>query len=198
MKYRLAFFSRIFYALIFSLFYNSIHAQINLANDSTKIKDSTIVKNDRPRNAALLSTVIPGAGQIYNRKYWKTPLIYGGFSGLGFMIYRNNNEYQDYRNIYRSLIDTIIGNEIESPYSAEQLKVLKDGARRNRDFFIIIAVAWYAANIVDAIVDAHLYDFDVSDNLTLRVSPFFNYNTNMALGRSGMQSGLTLNFKLKK
>jgi hypothetical protein len=198
MKFRLAFFTRTFYALIFILFNNSILAQNTVIKDSTVTIDSTKLKNNRPRNAALLSTFIPGSGQIYNQKYWKTPLIYAGFSGLGFMIYRNNSEYQDYRNIYRTLIDTISGNEIESPYSAEQLKVLKDGARRNRDFFIIIAVAWYAANIIDAIVDAHLYDFDVSDNLSFRVSPFLNYNTNIAMGRQGIQSGLTLNFRLKK
>lgn len=202
MSFRSLVVKRIIYALFLCFAFSGIFAQTNtdqiLPKDSVKTTDTTKIKNTRPRNAAILSAVVPGAGQIYNHKYWKAPVIYAGFGGLGYMIYKNNTEYQNYRNIYRSLIDTVAGNEIETPYSSDQLRVLKEGSRRNRDFFIIIACAWYAANIVDAVVDAHLYDFDVSDDLSLNVSPYFNYNRNTAMGRTGFQSGVTLNFRLKK
>ncbi|MCC7050675.1 MAG: hypothetical protein IT239_02710 [Bacteroidia bacterium] len=175
------------------------NAQVPLPADSVKKTNDTVkVKNTRPRNAALLSAIIPGAGQVYNRKYWKPPIIYAGFAGMGYFIYKNNYEYQQYRTIYRTLIDTIKGNEIATSYTPDQLRLLKEGVRRNRDFFIIVSGLWYVINIVDAMVDAHLYDFDVSDNLSLHISPFVNYTTRQALAPySGLSGGVNFRFTLK-
>lgn len=170
----------------------------SLLNNSS---DTVKTKNNRPRNAAILSAILPGAGQVYNKKYWKVPLVYAGLGAFGYFIYKNHTEYSQYRQIYRSLVDTVRGNEIESPYSSEQLKILKEGARRNRDFFVIISCAWYAANIVDALVDAYLYDFDVSDNLSLKITPFINASECRASYQSSYQTsistGVTLKIKFK-
>jgi hypothetical protein len=126
-----------------------------------------------PVKATLLSLALPGAGQFYNKKYWKIPVIYGAFAGLGYLVKFNDDRFQTYRKAYVLRVDghTETVDEFVDRYSDADLKTLRDFYRRNRDLSYIFAGLVYVLNIVDAGVDAHLYYFDVSDDLSLRFDP---------------------------
>ncbi|MBN8702385.1 MAG: hypothetical protein J0M08_04940 [Bacteroidetes bacterium] len=164
------------------------------AQDTTKVK-----KNERtyiaPKKAAALSAALPGLGQIYNRKYWKLPIVYGAFAGLGYALYTTNNKYANYRDAYKARIDndpeTI--DEYEKIYSADNLKSLHEYYHRYRDLSVVGLVVVYVLNIVDASVDAHLARFDVSDNLSMRIQPTTIYTSYNQLPAPGFR--LTANFK---
>lgn len=138
-----------------------------------------------PRKATIYSAVLPGLGQIYNRKYWKVPIVYGGFAALGYFINFNNEEYVKYRQAYSDIIDddpntisytrlTVNPGFLEPDKISqftERLKSAKDYWRRNRDLVVIGTVVFYAVNIIDASVDAHFFNFDISDDLTFNWTP---------------------------
>ncbi|WP_146161479.1 DUF5683 domain-containing protein [Mangrovibacterium marinum] len=140
-----------------------------------------------PRKATIYSAVLPGLGQIYNKKYWKLPLIYGGFIAFGYAINWNNDHYVLYKQAYADIIDddpnsnsyeelVIEGNwnwnnASQVAQFTTRLKNAKDAARRNRDFMIILTAGFYALNIIDATVDAHFFNFDIGDDLTMQWTP---------------------------
>ncbi len=125
--------------------------------------------NHSPKKAALYSAVLPGLGQIYNKKYWKLPIVYTGYGVITYFITDNNKKYKEFKtNLIAETDDNLT---YDGPYSEIQLKQLMNGYRRNRDLFIIITVAWHALNIIDAHVDAHFINFDVSDDLTMNIRP---------------------------
>jgi len=151
--------------------------------DSIKTKKPAVEHS--PRKATIYSAVMPGLGQIYNRKYWKIPLVYGGFATLGYFINFNNDVYTTYKRAYSDIIDNdrftnSFLNLKVNPYlllpenSAEfttALRMQKDYWRRNRDLVVIGTVVFYALNIIDASVDAHFFGFDISDDLTINWIP---------------------------
>lgn len=133
----------------------------------------SLVRSHSPVKATVYSALLPGAGQVYNRKYWKVPVIYAAFAGLGYLAKWNDDRYDTYRTAYRYRID---GNpetidNFTDVYSDTDLKLLRDYYRRNRDLSLIFAGLVYVLNIVDASVDAHLFYFDVSDNLSMNITP---------------------------
>ena len=134
--------------------------------------DSLSLKHS-PSKAALLSAVLPGAGQVYNKKYWKVPVIYAGFATLGYFIKFNNDNYQDFKDAYIARVDgdESTTDEYVGIYSDQDLQRLKDFYRRNRDLSFVGITLLYVLNIVDASVDAHLFYFNVNDDLTLRWQP---------------------------
>jgi hypothetical protein len=151
--------------------------------DSVKTKKPVVVHS--PRRATIYSAVLPGLGQIYNRKYWKLPIVYGGFATLGYFINFNNNEYTKYRKAYSDIIDSDPNTKSYEKLAAypnyvklnrlsqlpENLRIDKDGTRRNRDLVVIGTAAFYALNIIDASVDANFFNFDISDDLTINWVP---------------------------
>lgn len=163
------------------------------AKDTIKTgKSATITpkKTERvhsPKKATIYSAVFPGLGQIYNRKYWKVPLVYIGLAGLIYSIDWNNDYYVQYRQAYIDISDNdptsnsfkdldIEGNwDFNDPSQLEQFKTrlenAKEQTRRYRDLCIIGTAAFYAINIIDASVDAHLFNFDISDDLTMNWMP---------------------------
>lgn len=143
------------------------------------------------RKATLLSTFLPGAGQIYNRKAWKVPIIYGGFVGLGLAIKFNHDYYKDFNNALLSRYDSDTTNvdEYAGKYSDDDLRNLSSDYRRNRDFMIVISTLVYVLNIIDAHVDAHLFSFDVDDNLGMQVQP--TLHTSPFIGKAP-QPGISL------
>lgn len=166
---------RIHLAVIFSAFlFSGICEAQRLRGDSIVPAPSDTLKPVRkgknPKTASLLSMVLPGAGQVYNGKYWKLPILYGGGFLLGYYIHLNNEQYQLCRTSY---LQVKAGEKdyFNGAYSADQLARLREYWRRNRDFLVIFGGLTYLLNIMDAAVDAHLSQFDVSDNLSMRVEP---------------------------
>ena len=125
------------------------------------------------RKATILSTILPGAGQVYNRKYWKVPLVYAALGATVYYINYNNKNYQQYNDALIRRYDSDNTNELFTEISNDNLRILSDGYRRIRDLSFAAATIVYVLNIIDAHVDAHLYTFNVSDDLTLKVEPAF-------------------------
>ena len=154
------FFLKIFLFIFCFFFINKVNAQ----DISKPIKS--------PKKAALLS-LIPGGGQVYNKKYWKVPIIYAGLIASAYYINDNNHQYKAYKKAYLIRIDNDPNttDEYVGQYSSNDLIVLIDFYRRNREISILCFVGVYILNIVDASVDAHLFDYDISENISLNVSP---------------------------
>ncbi len=144
-----------------------------------------------PRKATLLSAVLPGAGQIYNRKYWKAPIVWAGLGVSYGFIQRNTREYRRYKDAYIAVVDgdpTTI-DEFNGRISASQLLDVTNTYRKWRDLSYIAIGAVYVLNIVDASVDAHFVRFDVGRDLSLVVAPSLELTS---LGAPGLTLGLTL------
>lgn len=173
-----------------------------LVADSVFLKEGLEMdkKISKPNStkAVIYSAIVPGLGQIYNRKYWKLPLVYGGFMGFIYAITWNNQTYQDYYQAYTDIMEDARLYGLDENYSnfrdswkdylsrtnrenpenwvnnttfQDQLKRKKDYFRRYRDLSIILAVGFYFICMVDAYVDAELFNFDISQDLSMRVEP---------------------------
>lgn len=135
-------------------------SNITVAKEKIPIKKFRMKKS--PAVAVLLSAALPGAGQFYNESYWKIPVIGGLIGYFGYEYFRLNNLFKDYRDDYAS------SQTAENPNGNLRLKTLREFYRGQRDDFIWYFVIVYVVNLVDAYVDAHLFDFDVSDEKFLR------------------------------
>jgi hypothetical protein len=143
----------------------------------TESQDTVLLKSYAnrydPRKALLYAAVLPGFGQIYTKKYWKLPLVYGGMGFIGY----NINFYEKLYSKYKlQLFQVIDGNPNASIYSEDQLRNVVNRARRERDFMIILMGGVYLLQIVDAHVDAHLKEFDLNPNLQVKIEPTMSYN----------------------
>ena len=170
------------------------------------IEEETIVVSESepfnplsPAKAAFYSAVLPGLGQAYNKKYWKIPLVYAAL-GTGIYFYiNNNNEYNRYRDAYKSRLAGFKNDEFYLDSQGNQLitpRITDDGLRRGQKFYrrnkelsLLVTIGFYALNIIDANVDAHLLQYNVDENLSL--SPY--YKLNEFDTKSNL--GLTLNLK---
>jgi len=138
------------------------------------IRENKDKKEHSIARAAIYSAVLPGLGQAYNRKYWKIPIIYAGFGAIGYFVYDNTVNFKLYREayVYKANNETYpIDNPLVDRYNLTQLQTGMDYYRRNRDLSYIVGALWYVANILEAYVDAHFFDYDISEDLTLRISP---------------------------
>jgi hypothetical protein len=209
--------------------------QNNIAPDSLThavliAADSTLIpfmdfsdKSFKPNSAkARLWALIPGMGQVYNRKYWKLPIVYGFFMGCMYAVTWNSKNYQDYWGAYKSimhdseaynrLLQEAGGGEVEYAFSSEWtdfvsttdyksavtnvsyhnlFKSRKDFFRRNRDLSIILTAGVYLISIVDAYVDAELFDFDISPDLSMRVEPVISLPTRYSSRNIGINCSIT-------
>ena len=139
-----------------------------------ELPDSIREKEHSPTKATLMSTCLPGLGQVYNRKYWKVPVIYAGLGIMSYFIYTNADEYINFKCAYiESAQGTMNGSYsyLVQKYSTADLLSTREYYRRNLEISILLTVVWYALNILDATVDAHLYTFNISNNLTMKVEP---------------------------
>jgi Family of unknown function (DUF5683) len=132
-----------------------------------------VQKFHSPRKAAIFSAILPGLGQVYNKKYWKLPIIYAGTFGLIYSFQFNQLRYTKYRDAYKYRIDGDANttDNYVGRYSDESLNTLQKYYHRYRDLTVIGFAALYALNIIDASVDAHLFTFDVSDDLSMHIQP---------------------------
>lgn len=162
-------------------------ARLYLSVDSVE-GEKIVGKKERwipdPKKALWLSIVFPGGGQIYNRKYWKLPIVYGGFLGCVYALNWNNTMYRDYSQAYVDIMDDnpntkSYENFIPRGYDINQnltriqdmFKRKKNFYRRYRDLSIFCMIGVYALSILDAYVDAELSSFDISQDLTMKVKP---------------------------
>src|SRR5690606_18468097 len=137
------------------------------------VKDSArLALESMTRKAVLRSAILPGLGQIYNGRWWKVPLVYGGFVGIGLVYEFNQRYYKEFLGEaqYRQATGEP-KNPKYAPYSDEGIINAKDFYRRNRDLSILAGVAFYAVQMIDAYVDAKFFRFDVSDELALKIEP---------------------------
>ncbi len=151
-----------------------------------------------PKRALWLALVLPGAGQIYNRKYWKLPIIYGGFVGCAYAMRWNNMMYRDYSQAYLDIMDDDpttnsfnqflhLGSQITDANKSRWQEIFrkrKDRYRRWRDMSFFVMVGVYALSVVDAYVDASLSEFDISPDLSLNIAPAV-FSTNPTQGPFG-------------
>ena len=164
-----------------------------------------------PQRALWLALVIPGAGQIYNRKFWKLPIIYGGFMGCIYALTWNNMMYKDYSQAYLDLMDDDpgtasynkflhLGKQIQTKADEERYKKIfksrKDKYRRWRDMSFFVMLGVYAFSVIDAYVDAELSQFDISKDLSLTVEPTVmpNHNGGDWLDSQSLGVSCKLNF----
>jgi hypothetical protein len=126
----------------------------------------------RPAKAALWG-LIPGGGQIYNRDYWKVPIVYATLGGMGYLISFNNRLFREFRTAYDIRLNKGIDTNPRTKNftSVSNLARARDAYRRNRDLSIIGTIALYGASLAEALVDAHLADFTISDDLSLHAAP---------------------------
>jgi len=164
-----------------------------------------------PKRALWLALVIPGGGQIYNRKYWKLPLVYGGFIGCMYAMSWNNTMYKDYSQAYIDLMDNDpstqsynqflhlgmkITTEADKKRYQDIFRKRKDKYRRWRDLSFFVMLGVYALSVIDAYVDAELSVFDISDDLSLRVEPTIinNRSSSNPIDASSVGLQCSLNF----
>lgn len=183
---------------------------IDLVVTGEKIEPEKTTRFYIPKKAAMFSAAFPGLGQAYNRKYWKIPILYAGIAATGYGIWWNDSFYTQYRNAYIDIRDS-------DPKSERYLEVLppgydfdeqsadwkrwfesqllkkKDSYRRDRDLLVIVMAGVYILNIIDANVDAHLSDFDISNDLSLNVAPMLPGSFAGSLN-TGYGVSLRLNF----
>ena len=155
--------------------------------------------------ATTLALICPGAGQIYNKSYWRVPIVVGGFATTIYCIDWNNRGYQRFKKAYRLLADyeanpTLYPNgsqdEFGGRYSSSFLKNLRNSYRRNRDLCIILTAGLYILQAIDAHVDAHLRDYDISRDLSVSLTPAigYSYNRMNPYAGGGTTLGMNLNF----
>jgi hypothetical protein len=183
--------------------------------DSMKAK---AFKSD-PTKVVWMAAILPGYGQILNKKYWKLPIVYGGFLGCAYAITWNNGRYQSYKNAYLDILrynsDASYQKTVQANPGAISfyqilpkgvtidnlggfaqytvyLQQAQDGSRRYRDLSVIISIAYYALTIVDAYVDAQLYDFDISPDLSMHLEPALIQNKNGLNKTLGLQCSIRL------
>jgi Family of unknown function (DUF5683) len=166
----------------------------------TPNKYDSAVKAHSPRVAAIRSAILPGLGQIYNKKYWKLPIVYAGLGISGGIFIYNFGNYKDTRFAYRvkynmrvNHTDTALFEKIKpnlKPLTEESLRFYRNEFRRDIDYSVLFFILLWGLNVVDATVDAHLKSFDVSPDLSLQIKP----------GRSAMAgtNGLSLVLKIGK
>ena len=189
-----------FLNIFFLVFASALFAQ---TTDSLKVKkeERVIVVNDSmlpkeeynplaPAKAAFFSAVVPGLGQVYNKKYWKIPIIYAGMAAGVYFYKQQDDEYNRFRDAYKRRLAGYNDDEFQG-ISEDRLINAQKSAQKNKSISIIVTVAFYLLNVVDANVDAHLRQYEVSEDLSLQ--PNFDYNQFNAQPQYGMS--LTYRFK---
>lgn len=174
---------------------------VSIPKDSLEVNSNSEIKKISPKKASIYAALFPGLGQIYNGKYWKLPIVYGGYAGLIYVLGWNNKYYSDFYDAYKTIskYQTVVQMSVSDkdylnelfkiPYwnmntspshfdnFKTQLKSGKDYYRRSRDLSIIAIAALHVLSIIDASVDANLFDFEINNDLSMRVDPLSLYSS---------------------
>ncbi|MDR1180498.1 MAG: DUF5683 domain-containing protein [Bacteroidales bacterium] len=156
------------------------------------------IREHSPKKAGWMSAALPGLGQGYNKKYWKIPIIYAGFAGTSIGIYYFYGQYKIYRDEYRNRLNgkTDLLNPDLAGFGDDNINLIKQTNQRNMEIFILVTAVWYLFNVLDAVVDAHLMSFDVSDDLSLHVAPSIGFDSHFAsMTKTPLTTRITLTLK---
>lgn len=152
-----------------------------IANDTLKVKP---IDPLRPSKAAFYSAILPGLGQVYNKKYWKVPIVYGALGTSMYFYLDNNKKYHSYRDAYKRRLAGFDDDQYDYLDDARLIQAQRF-YQRNRDLSLLVSIAFYVLNIVDANVDAHLMQFNVNDKLSVAPDIYQNdFNAKPNLGLS--------------
>ena len=185
---------KIFYLLISLFFLSNAYSQVVPAEDPVAIKDSTVTKKSGtdttkkkiydPKVAARRSALIPGWGQAYNKKYWKLPIVYGALGVTGYIFVNNIKIYKEYKFAFAARVkaepptlDSTDYDQLDNIYkvlSPNSIRSARDEFRRYVDYSALVFIILWGLNVVDAAVDAHLKNFDISPDLSLQLRPGYS------------------------
>jgi len=184
------------------LFFTFSIFQLSAQKDTLALRTQNIAKVDSiqgdfkeynalaPAKAAFYSAIFPGLGQIYNGSYWKLPIVYGALGASVYFYIDNDQQYNRYRDAYKRRLAGYNDDEFQDLLSDESLVDAQKQFRRNKELSLLVTVAFYVLNIVDANVDAHLQQFNVSNDLSFE--PKLDYD--QISGRTNFGLSLNLNF----
>ena len=178
----------LFIFFLFLLFFSGLRLAAQVVKDTvpavnTPQKDtslsSPVKKKHDPKIATRRSAIVPGGGQVYNKKYWKVPLVYGALGTTAGIFFYNLKNYKSLKvaYIYRTDTDTTNDALIDpkyQPLSTSAIRTNRDIYRQNVDYSVLFFILFWGLNVVDATIDGHLNEFDVSDNISLRITPGFS------------------------
>lgn len=189
----------IFLFLTFVLAANWLSAQtdsLTVKEEKVKVEKKEFVLEEydplAPSKAAFYSAVLPGLGQAYTKKYWKIPLVYAGLGAGVYFYIDNNNKYHEIRDIYKRRLAGYEDDKYQGIFTNQNLIDGQREYQRNKEISLLFTIGWYIINIIDANVTAHLQQFNVSENLSLR--PQMRYDE--ISGNANF--GLSLNFNISK
>ena len=156
--------------------YSNDTAYKNIKSNKASKKDTSTFVKHSPKKATLLSVFLPGAGQAYNKKYWKIPIVYAAGGALVYSVIFYTKQYNNFKAAYSERITT--GYNVDGFYNQFQTPTLqnfRDSYRYNRDLSYIGIGAVYILQLVDAAVDAHFFDFKITDDLSLNIQPTYQF-----------------------
>ncbi len=164
----------------------ALRAQDSTLTDAAdiQVKDVNVLEHS-PQKATIMSALLPGLGQAYNKKYWKIPIVYVGMGTCVYFIRDNNKNFQYFKDAYIAELDDNPTTINETLYSASQLDEIQETYRRWRDISYMSLAGVYLLNLLDANVDAHLFYFDVDEDLSFHILPY-------TLPSAGVKAGLSL------
>ena len=187
---------KIFYLLIFLFFLSDAYSQVVPAQNPVPVNDTVVSKKSKvdttkkvhsPKIAAKRSAIIPGWGQAYNKKYWKIPIVYTGLGISGYIFVNNIKIYKEYKFAYSARIkampppqgskDSTDYNQLDDIYkvlSPNSIRSARDEFRRYVDYSALVFLLLWGLNVVDATVDAHLKNFDISPDLSFQIRPGYS------------------------
>jgi hypothetical protein len=160
---------KIVYILFFIILLGKTTCYSQQSTDLLISKDSTnytSIDPLSPSKAAFYSAILPGLGQVYNKKYWKVPIVYAAIGTSMYFYLDNNKKYHSYRDAYKQRLAGFTGDKYDYLDDARLIQAQRF-YQRNRDLSLLVAIGFYALNILDANVDAHLMQFNVNDNLSI-------------------------------
>ena len=183
--------SKLFHIILLFFLFGNQFAFSQKIEAVIKKSDTLVVKEIdplRPTKASFYSALLPGLGQAYNKKYWKLPIVYGAIGTSLYFYINNNKKYNNYRDAYKRRLQGFNDDEYQYLDDSRLIQAQRF-YQRNRDLSLLVTVAFYVLNIVDANIDAHLAQFNVNDKLSFQPEVYpneINYKLNM---------GISLNYK---
>lgn len=183
--------SKLFHIILLFFLFGNQFAFSQKIEAVIKKSDTLVIKEIdplRPTKASFYSALLPGLGQAYNKKYWKLPIVYGAIGTSLYFYINNNKKYNNYRDAYKRRLQGFNDDEYQYLDDSRLIQAQRF-YQRNRDLSLLVTVAFYVLNIVDANIDAHLAQFNVNDKLSFQPEVYpneINYKLNM---------GISLNYK---